>query len=110
EASELELQRLLKALDSDTELKSTWSRYQLASAGLKGNIPVLASSDFASRVSAALDAEETYSISASTMTSPQVNASNVVALPVRWWQQAGRVAVAASVAGAVILGVQQYQT
>src|SRR5690606_20976460 len=27
----------------------------------------------------------------------------------RWWQQAGRVAVAASVAGAVILGVQQYQ-
>lgn len=104
EASELELQRLLKTLDSDAELKSTWSRYQIASAGLKGNIPVLASSDFASRISAAINAEKTYSMPASTAV------SNVVALPVRWWQQAGRVAVAASVAGAVILGVQQYQT
>lgn len=113
QASELELQRLLKALDTAPELKSTWSRYQIASAGLKGNIPVLASSDFASRVSAAIDAEETYSANAgSHIGSTQVNAaaSNVVAMPLRWWQQAGRVAVAASVAGAVILGVQQYQT
>lgn len=113
EASELELQRLLKALESDPELKSTWSRYQIASAGVKGDIPVLASSDFASRVSAAIEAEETYSapvtpqVAANQTSAP---ASNVVAMPLRWWQQAGRVAVAASVAGAVILGVQQYQT
>lgn len=113
EASELELQRLLKALESEPELKSTWSRYQIASAGVKGDIPVLASSDFASRVSAAIEAEETYSapvthqVAANRTSAP---ASNVVAMPLRWWQQAGRVAVAASVAGAVILGVQQYQT
>lgn len=117
EASELELQRLLKALDSDVELKSTWSRYQIASAGLKGNIPILASSDFASRVSAAIDAEATYSISSTEAASLPIASgqiassnSNVVVMPTRWWQQAGRVAVAASVAGAVILGVQQYQT
>lgn len=112
QASELELQRLLKALDSDSELKSTWSRYQIASAGLKGDIPVLASSDFASRVSAAIAAEETYSAPAISDVAEQtsVAGSNVVAMPLRWWQQAGRVAVAASVAGAVILGVQQYQT
>lgn len=112
QASELELQRLLKALDSDSELKSTWSRYQIASAGLKGDIPVLASSDFASRVSAAIAAEETYSAPAISDVAEQtsVAVSNVVAMPLRWWQQAGRVAVAASVAGAVILGVQQYQT
>lgn len=113
QASELELQRLLKALDADAELRSTWSRYQIASAGLKGDIPVLASSDFASRVSAAIEAEETYSapaISKSVSDQTYVAGSNVVAMPLRWWQQAGRVAVAASVAGAVILGVQQYQT
>lgn len=113
QVSELELQRLLKALDADAELRSTWSRYQIASAGLKGDIPVLASSDFASRVSAAIEAEETYSapaISKDVSEQTYVAGSNVVAMPLRWWQQAGRVAVAASVAGAVILGVQQYQT
>ncbi|MEN0035938.1 MAG: sigma-E factor negative regulatory protein [Cellvibrio sp.] len=109
QASELELQRLLKALDADPELKSTWSRYQIASAGLKGDVPVLASSDFASRVSAAIDAEETYSKQPEVAAQQNV-AGNVVAMPLRWWQQAGRAAVAATVAGALIVGVQQYQT
>ncbi|MFC3116850.1 sigma-E factor negative regulatory protein [Cellvibrio fontiphilus] len=111
QASELELQRLLKALQADPELKSTWSRYQIASAGLKGDIPVLASSDFASRVSAAIDAEETYSVAASVSTalSGQTAEAAISVPQQRWWQQAGRVAVAASVAGAIILGVQQYQ-
>src|SRR5690606_39655643 len=66
QASELEIQRLLKALESDPEIKSTWSRFQITSAGLKGELPVLASSDFASRVSAAIDAAETYSTPAET--------------------------------------------
>lgn len=111
-ASELEIQRLLKALDSDPGLKSTWSRYQLASAGLKGDLPVMASSDFAARVSAAIDAEATYTQQPQAADSrPEANVSgNVVAMPLRWWQQAGRVAVAASVAGALIVGVQQYQS
>jgi sigma-E factor negative regulatory protein RseA len=113
QASELEIQRLLKALDSDPELKSTWSRYQIASASLKGDLPVMASSDFASRISAAIDAEETYSLQpqiASRQTSNEASSSNVIAMPLRWWQQAGRVAVAASVAGALVVGVQQYQS
>ncbi len=115
EASELELQRLLKALDTDPELKTTWSRYQIASAGLKGKLPVMVSSDFATRVSAAIDAEDVYSRPVSTNhPSASLNtksaSGDVVALPSRWWQQAGRVAVAASVAGALIVGVQQYQS
>ncbi len=107
EVSELELQRLLKALDVDPELKTTWSRYQISSAGLKGKLPIMASSDFAARVSAAIDAEETYSPVAAAM--PDAVSGNVVAMPMRWWQQIGRVAVAASVAGALVVGVQQYQ-
>lgn len=110
QASELELQRLLKALESDPELKSSWSRYQIASMGLKGDLPVLAASDFAARVSAAIEAEETYSAPAkpeSVQAAPAT--ANVVVMPMRWWQQAGRVAIAASVAGALVVGVQQYQ-
>lgn len=113
EASELELQRLLKELDADPELKATWSRYQIASAGLKGKLPAMASTDFAARVSAAIDAEETYSsqeVAKSKVVGEDVSKpSSVVVLPSRWLQQAGRVAVAASVAGALIVGVQQYQ-
>lgn len=113
QASELELQRLLKAVEANPELKSTWSRYQIASAGLKKNLPVMASSDFAARISAAIESEETYSSQPQVpprSDSGQSVAGNVIAMPVRWWQQAGRVAVAASVAGALIVGVQQYQT
>lgn len=109
QASELELQRLLKALETDPALTSTWSRYQIASMGLKGDIPVLASGDFAARISAAIDAEETYSAPAQAVPVQAVAASNVVAMPMPWWQQAGRVAIAASVAGALVVGVQQYQ-
>lgn len=107
EVSELELQRLLKALDADPEVKATWSRYQVASAGLKGKLPAMASSDFAARISAAIDAEETYS----QQSTPKQNviADNVVAVPSSWWQQLGRAAIAASVAGALVVGVQQYQ-
>ena len=113
QASELEIQRLLKALDADPELKSTWSRYQIASAGLKRDLPVMASSDFAARISAAVDTEETYALQpqvAPQQASHQTASGNVIAMPLRWWQQVGRVAVAASVAGALIVGVQQYQT
>lgn len=107
EASELELQRLLKELDADPELQATWSRYQVASAGLKGKLPAMAPGDFAGRVSAAIDAEEAHS---SVTKSDAVGAqASVSAMPANWWQQAGKVAVAASVAGALIVGVQQYQ-
>ena len=113
QASELEIQRLLKALESDPEIKTTWSRFQLASAGLKRDLPMMVSSDFAARVSAAIEAEESHSLPPEVSVqsvAAQSASGNVVAMPLRWWQQAGRVAVAASVAGALIVGVQQYQS
>lgn len=110
EATELELQRLLKALDADPEVKATWSRYQIASAGLKGKVPVMAPSDFAARISAAIDTEETYSQQSTTTQKDGGVAANVVTAPTAWWQQLGRAAIAASVAGALVVGVQQYQS
>jgi sigma-E factor negative regulatory protein RseA len=112
QASELEIQRLLKALESDAEIKSTWSRYQVVSAGLKGSLPVMASSSFAARVSEAIDAEDPYvgqvKKQGPAITSQQVSAT-ISMMPSHWWQQVGRVAIAASVAGVLIVGVQQYQ-
>lgn len=103
QASELELMRLLKALDSDPELKATWSRYQLASASLRSDLPGVAPASFAARISVALESEETYSVQSHDL--PVQESTKITS----WWQQLGRVAVAASVAGILVVGVQQYQ-
>lgn len=103
EASELELMRLLKTvdgIDEGVQLRQTWSRYQLASAGLRHDLPSLAPSDFAARISAALADEPAHSAAA---------VSGKPAHTGHWWQQLGKMAVAASVASALVVGVQEYQ-
>ncbi|MDO3382967.1 sigma-E factor negative regulatory protein [Gilvimarinus algae] len=94
EASELEMARVLKASQSDDEVRATWSRYHIARAAMRSELPAgLAPEGFASRISEVLADE---SIPATRQLS-------------RLWLGLGRVAVAASVAGAVILGAQFYQ-
>ena len=100
EASELELQRVLKASESDSEVKATWSRYQVARAALHRDLPMLEMGDFAARVSAALEQEENHTI-ASVPVTPAKKA-------VQWWQNVARFAVAASVAGGVVLFAQNF--
>lgn len=98
QASELELQRLLKACEQGDELKNTWGRYQMASSVLKGEPVSFANIDFASRVSAAIAEEDNL-----TAASPAV-----VEKSSGWRYQLGRVALVASVAGGMVLGVQQF--
>lgn len=102
QASELELLRLLKASEHQDELRQRWSRYQLASAALRNELPLLATGDFASRISAAIADEPVYA-AATAKSEPTAAAKR------NWWQQLGKVAVAASVASAMVVGVQQYQ-
>ncbi len=98
EASELELQRILKASQSDAGVKATWARYQLASAVMRRDMPAVEVSDFSARVSAALDAEPV---------PVEENTPVFAEAPRRhWWQNMARVAVAASVAGGVIFFAQ----
>lgn len=103
QASELELQRILKASEQDAEVKATWSRYQIASAALRGELirgeqaPVLGF-DFAARISAAIDEEEALVAQPVSKAKPQQG----------WWYQMGRVALVASVAGGMVLGVNQF--
>lgn len=60
EASPLELHRLLKACESDPEVKSTWARYQLISAAMRRDLPEVQTGDFAARLSAALENEPSH--------------------------------------------------
>ena len=89
EADELELRRVLNAVD-DPETRATWSRYQVAGAAMHNEL-VLPKLDIASAVSAALADE---------------------AVPVKVkqgpWRTIGRLAVAASVTVAVLAGVRLY--
>src|SRR5690606_21435492 len=60
QASELELQRILKTSQSDPQVKMIWARYQVASAVMRHDMPAFELTDFSARVSAALETEETY--------------------------------------------------
>ncbi len=95
QAAELELQRLLKASESDPEVKAVWHRYQLMGAAIRNDLPAnLQAGDFAARVSAAMQREGDLQ----TGRRP------------RWMQRLGQMAVAASVATVAIMGVQYYDT
>ena len=103
EISELELRRLLKANDEDfSALRDKWSRYHLASAvnrfGSDTSLADVSQIDLSSAISSAIDQEPTYG----TATKENTRRSSVRQM----WSGVGRFAIAASVAGAVVLGVQ----
>ena len=89
EADELELRRVLSAVD-DSETRATWSRYQVARAAMHKEL-LMPRLDIAAAVSAAL-ADEAAPVKASR--GP--------------WRGLGRLAVAASVTLAVLAGVRLY--
>jgi sigma-E factor negative regulatory protein RseA len=94
EAQELELRRLLRQLPDDPELRARWARYQLASSILhKQQCFPAASLKLADAVQMAVRNEFSYEGSGVT----------------KWRRSAVRFAVAASVALAVVVGVQWEQ-
>lgn len=95
EATPLEVRRLLKASAAEAELNGRWARYHLAGSVMRRDLAVMAPEGFAAGVADALADEQ-------GSTSTALKSSR------RWFQGLGRVAVAASVAGAVLIGVQQY--
>ncbi|HLD68427.1 MAG TPA: sigma-E factor negative regulatory protein [Pseudomonas sp.] len=97
EANELELRRVLGALD-DERVRATWSRYQLVRAVLHKELsdPRL---DIATAVSAAL-ADEPIGNQAPPLAAKVAQVGR--------WRGIGRLAVAASVTVAVLVGVRMY--
>lgn len=58
ELSKEELRFLLRRLDHDASLVQAWMRYHVAGESLRRQLPPMASSDFASRVMAAVEGEQ----------------------------------------------------
>lgn len=99
EASELEVRRVIRAAESDPEILVRWQRLQVARAVMKGE-----HSDFRFDVSASVRA----AIDAEPPLGSQGEAADAKPARVkRWGEGAGKVAVAASVAIAFVVGVQQ---
>ncbi|MFJ4142361.1 RseA family anti-sigma factor [Pseudomonas sp. NPDC089734] len=89
EADELELRRVLNAID-DAETRATWSRYQVARAAMHKEL-LIPHLDISAAVSAAI--------------ADEVSPLKVARGP---WRTLGRLAVAASVTVAVLAGVRLY--
>ncbi|WP_078084273.1 sigma-E factor negative regulatory protein [Microbulbifer mangrovi] len=108
EASELEIQRLLKESDaSGGDLQQRWSRYQLAANVMRGEQVAPVDLGLAASISAAIADEP--SLAESAQPASANDAGNSAARS-RWWRPLSRGAVAATVAFAAVLGVQQMQS
>lgn len=92
EANELELQRLLKQVGNDAELRSTWVRYNAVRSVMSGQDLSHVQLDISSRVREAIDA------------SPAMEKES---LRQRLFRPVASFAVAASVAATVVIGGQQ---
>ena len=93
EAGELEIRRVLQATEQDPELRSTWDRYQVARSVMRKE-PWQGNIDLSAGIAAALADEPTPAV--------QTPVAQVSAL----WQNMGKLAVAASVTVAVLVGVR----
>ncbi|MFQ1594220.1 RseA family anti-sigma factor [Aeromonas veronii] len=108
---------VLNELEMDSDLQDTWGRYHLIGDAMRGDLPVNLQLDLSDSIMAALEDEPTMLAPKPVETAPVLQPavapvktdSNVVPLFRRVGQQLGQYAIAASVAAAVIFGVQQYQ-
>ncbi|MEY4590748.1 MAG: hypothetical protein RL497_2824 [Pseudomonadota bacterium] len=95
QASEIELRRILKQLPEDASIGATWHRYQLASTVMhRGQIACL-NLDLSTAISEAIAQEPALSGPTAKPTS-------------HWLRWGGKSSLAASVALAVLIGVQQF--
>jgi sigma-E factor negative regulatory protein RseA len=111
EASELEVQRLLKRMESDDAMRAQWARYQQVAAIIRHReVVVPVSVDLANRVRVALQ-DDTVVVSLPSL--PQKKAREDAREDVRqkksWQKNMAQIAVAASVAVVVITGAQWQQ-
>ncbi|MFB2847513.1 RseA family anti-sigma factor [Aeromonas veronii] len=108
---------VLNELEMESDLQDTWGRYHLIGDAMRGDLPVNLQLDLSDSIMAALEDEPTILAPKPVETAPVLQPavapvktdSNVVPLFRRVGQQLGQYAIAASVAAAVIFGVQQYQ-
>ncbi|ELM3614445.1 transcriptional regulator [Aeromonas sobria] len=114
---ELSDAEVLNELEMDSDLQDTWGRYHLIGNAMRGDLSVNLQLDLSTSIMAALEDEPTILAPKPVEAAPVLQSvvapvktySNVIPLFRRVGQQLGQYAIAASVAAAVIFGVQQYQ-
>ncbi|NIB43315.1 sigma-E factor negative regulatory protein [Pseudomaricurvus alkylphenolicus] len=89
QATEMDVHRVLKASETDSEVRSTWSRYHIASAAMRQETPAQPQIDLSMAIRSAIDSEE----------------NHAPAKP-GWMQSAAKMAVAASVAAVMVVTTQ----
>lgn len=90
EVSEMELHRILKATESDEELRENWSRYNRVGQAMRGDLPQVPMVDLSASIREAIDTEDAHKVASSAS----------------WSQKLSRVAVAASVAAVMVVTAQ----
>ena len=114
QASELEMRRVLETLGGDDDLRAKAQRYQLMGDAIRHETSDFAQVDLSSRIRDRIDQEEAaHQPDEQHQTQPEVASvglfGNVFrSLSGNGWPPAGRVAIAASVAFAVVVGVRNY--
>ena len=109
QASELELRRVLDGISNDDSLRALAGRYQLIGDAVRGKTNKFAGVDISRGVMAAIEQDEDIPAqSANDGAEVHGRAANSSAgtLAQRLWSSLGKMAVAASVAAAVIIGVR----
>lgn len=103
--------KVLNELGTDPSMQDTWSRYHLIGDAMRGDLPVNLQLDLSDSIMLALEDEPTIlaPVSAPSTATEVKTGARVIPLIRRFGQQVGQYAIAASVAAAVIFGVQQYQ-
>jgi len=104
QASELELRRVLEGINNDDSLRSLAGRYQLIGDAVRGKTSKYAGVDISRGVMAAIEQEEAAPVRQAQPKDSAVAQSGNFAQ--RFWASLGKVALAASVAAAVIVGVR----
>jgi sigma-E factor negative regulatory protein RseA len=111
-ASELELRRVLDGVGYDDELRSTASRYQLIGDAIRGETNQFAGVDLSAGIMGAIEREDqaaSWADQGSKATREESGKASVLTMLDGWWSSLGRVAMAASVAFAVVFGVRNVQ-
>lgn len=101
--------KVLNELGTDPAMQDTWARYHLIGDAMRGDLPVNLQLDLSDSIMLALEDEPTILAPAPAPAPAVKTGVKVIPLIRRFGQQVGQYAIAASVAAAVIFGVQQYQ-
>ena len=93
---------LLEQLSSDSTLSDTWSRYHLIGDVLRDELPAILSLDLTAQIAQAIAAEPTVLAPKKSQIYTKVKAKVIQLI-----KPFGQIAIAASAAGLMIIGVQQ---